>query len=98
MYCLDHEGVTPEQAKVKLGIEKQISDEATIRGYVTKAIAANPQSVADFFAGKDRAKAYLIGQVMKLSGGRIHPAVCAKVMDEELNQKSDNFIKKEEIA
>ena len=98
MYCLDHEGVTPEEAKAKLGIEKQISDEAAIRGYVTKAIAANPQSVADFFAGKDRAKGYLIGQAMKLSGGKIHPAVCAKVMDEELNRKSDNFTKKEEIA
>jgi len=33
----------------------------------------NPQSVADFRAGKEKAFAFLIGQVMKLSKGKAAP-------------------------
>ena len=43
----------------------QISDEGAIKEVVLKIIEANPQSVADYKAGKDKAVGFLVGQAMK---------------------------------
>ncbi|HYM70821.1 MAG TPA: Asp-tRNA(Asn)/Glu-tRNA(Gln) amidotransferase subunit GatB, partial [bacterium] len=48
----------------------QISDEAEIVRLVDAAIAENPGPVGDVRAGKDRAVAFLVGQVMKKTRGR----------------------------
>ena len=47
----------------------QISDEGEIVAIVEAVLAANPQSVADFKAGKDRAIGFLVGQIMKQTKG-----------------------------
>ncbi|MHB8618556.1 MAG: Asp-tRNA(Asn)/Glu-tRNA(Gln) amidotransferase subunit GatB [Chloroflexota bacterium] len=51
----------------------QISDEADLERMCAEAIATNPQSVADFRAGKERALQFLVGQVMKQTRGRANP-------------------------
>ena len=43
----------------------QISDEGEIKKVVMGVLEANPQSIADFKAGKDRALGFLVGQAMK---------------------------------
>lgn len=43
----------------------QISDEGAMKEVVNKILLANPQSIADFKAGKDRALGFLVGQAMK---------------------------------
>ena len=58
-------GITPNEAKEKLHIIVQSSDSSEILGFVTEVLDANPQSIADFKNGKDRAKGFLVGQVMK---------------------------------
>lgn len=80
-------GCSAEQARVALHIEKQESDEGAVLAFVTEVLDANPQSVADFKAGKDRAKGFLVGQVMKLAKGKVNPASVSKVMDEELAKR-----------
>ena len=64
-----------------------MSDDGAVLGFVSAVLDANPQSVADFKAGKDRAKGFLIGQVMKAAKGKVNPAAVAKVMAEELAKR-----------
>lgn len=62
----------------------QISDEGAIVAIVEGVIAANPQSVADFKAGKEKAIGFLVGQVMKQSKGRANPELVNKLLKEKL--------------
>ena len=64
----------------------QISDEGAIKEVVLKIIEANPQSVADFKAGKDRALGFLVGQAMKETKGKANPQMLNKMFLEELNK------------
>ncbi len=52
---------------------KQISDEGELENIVREVIAANPQSVADYQAGKKQAVGFLVGQVMKATKGQANP-------------------------
>lgn len=85
-YCLEN-NVGAEEARLAKHIEKQVSDDRAVLGFVCAVLDANPQSVADFKAGKDRAKGFLIGQVMKAAKGKVNPAAVAKVMAEELAKR-----------
>ncbi|MDF2815976.1 MAG: glutamyl-tRNA amidotransferase, partial [Paenibacillus sp.] len=77
-------GKRPQQIVEEQGLV-QISDEGAIKGIVEQVIAANPQSVADFRAGKEKAIGFLVGQVMKESKGKANPALANKLILECLN-------------
>ena len=64
----------------------QISDEGAIKEVVLKIIEQNPQSVADFKAGKDKALGFLVGQAMKETKGKANPQLLNKFFMEELNK------------
>ena len=64
----------------------QISDEGAIKEVVEKVIAANPQSVADYKAGKDKAIGFLVGQAMKETKGKANPQMLNKMFLEELKK------------
>ena len=64
----------------------QISDEGAIKEVVQKVIANNPQSVADYKAGKDKAVGFLVGQAMKETKGKANPQMLNKMLLEELNK------------
>ena len=64
----------------------QISDEGAIKEVVLKILEANPQSIADFKAGKDRALGFLVGQAMKETKGKANPQMLNKLFLEELNK------------
>ena len=64
----------------------QISDEGAIKEVVDKIIANNPQSVADYKAGKDRALGFLVGQAMKETKGKANPQMLNKMFLESLNK------------
>ena len=53
---------------------KQMSDAGALEAIVTEVLAANPKSVEEFRAGKDKAFNALVGQVMKASKGKANPA------------------------
>ena len=75
----------PEQI-IKANGWIQISDEGAIREVVLKIIEANPQSVADYKGGKDRAIGFLVGQAMKETKGKANPGMLNKMFVEELNK------------
>jgi aspartyl-tRNA(Asn)/glutamyl-tRNA(Gln) amidotransferase subunit B len=62
----------------------QVSDAGVIDKFCDDAIAANPNSVADFKAGKVAALNFLKGQVMKLSKGKANPAVVGEILERKL--------------
>ena len=64
----------------------QISDEGSIKEVVLKIIEANPQSVMDYKAGKDRALGFLVGQAMKETKGKANPKILNKIFLEELKK------------
>ena len=64
----------------------QISDEGAIKEVVLKIIEANPQSVADYKAGKDKAVGFLVGQAMKETKGKANPQMLNKMFAEELKK------------
>ncbi|MCQ2795698.1 MAG: Asp-tRNA(Asn)/Glu-tRNA(Gln) amidotransferase subunit GatB [Bacilli bacterium] len=74
-------------AKEKLNITNQQSDDKVIRALVIEVLDNNAQSITDYHAGKDRALGFLIGQVMRKSGGKVNPALTSKIMIEELNRR-----------
>ena len=77
------EDKAPKALVKELGLE-QVSDEGAIMQFVEEAIAENPQSVADFKAGKDRAIGFLVGQIMKKSKGKANPGMVQKMLKEKL--------------
>jgi aspartyl-tRNA(Asn)/glutamyl-tRNA(Gln) amidotransferase subunit B len=64
----------------------QISDEGAIKEVVLKILEANPQSIADYKAGKDKALGFLVGQAMKETKGKANPQMLNKMFLEELNK------------
>jgi aspartyl-tRNA(Asn)/glutamyl-tRNA(Gln) amidotransferase subunit B len=64
----------------------QISDEGAIKAVVEQVVANNPQSVADFKAGKDKAVGFLVGQVMKETKGKANPGLVNKLIIDCLKQ------------
>ncbi len=62
----------------------QISDTSEIIAIVDGVIAANPQSVADFKAGKEKAIGFLVGQIMKQTKGRANPDMVNTLLRERL--------------
>ena len=64
----------------------QISDEGAIKEIVLKILDENPQSIADFKAGKDRALGFLVGQAMKQTKGKANPKMLNEMFLAELNK------------
>ena len=52
---------------------KQMNDTGALEKIVDEVIAANPDNVAQFKAGKDKAFNALVGQIMKASKGKANP-------------------------
>jgi aspartyl-tRNA(Asn)/glutamyl-tRNA(Gln) amidotransferase subunit B len=62
----------------------QVSDTGAIEKLCDEAIAANPNPVADYKAGKVAALNSLKGQVMKLSKGKANPALVGEILERKL--------------
>ena len=77
------EAKTPETI-IKENGWVQISDEGAIKEVVEKIISQNPQSVADYKAGKEKALGFLVGQAMKETKGKANPQMLNTMFKEAL--------------
>ena len=64
---------------------RQISDTDTLGPIVDRVIAENPKAVADYRAGKPTA-GFLVGQVMKATGGQANPALVGAAVRDRLER------------
>ena len=79
------ENVDPE-AYVEANGLKIEADDGALKGVIEEIVAANPQSVADYHAGKKKAIGFLVGQTMKAMKGKADPGTVNKILAEILNQ------------
>jgi len=63
---------------------KQMSDSGELERIVDAVIAANPKSVEEFRAGKEKAFNALVGQAMKASQGKANPAQLNELLKKKL--------------
>ena len=75
----------PKDLVKDLGLE-QVSDSNELQKMVDETLAENPQSIADFKAGKDRAVGFLVGQIMKKSRGKANPAMINEMLLKKLKE------------
>lgn len=54
---------------------KQVSDSGAIDAIIEAVMAANPDQLAGYRAGKDKLMGFFVGQVMKASKGQANPAM-----------------------
>ncbi|MCL2026419.1 MAG: Asp-tRNA(Asn)/Glu-tRNA(Gln) amidotransferase subunit GatB [Leptospirales bacterium] len=64
----------------------QLSDSSVIEAVIEEIITANPQTVKDFRDGKGKAMGFLVGQIMKASGGKANPQIVNKLLKEKLDK------------
>jgi len=64
----------------------QISDERELIRMIDEVLAANPEPVAEYRAGKEKSFTFLVGQVMKASRGKANPALVNKLLQKRLKQ------------
>lgn len=77
------EDVDPEKYVEENGL-RTVNDEGELRRVVEEVIAGNPQSVADYRGGKERALGFLVGQTMKAMKGKADPASVNSLLKELL--------------
>ena len=62
----------------------QNSDEDALTAIVRGVVAANADAVKQYRAGKTQTFGFLVGQVMKQSGGKANPKLANQVLRREL--------------
>lgn len=76
----------PPQEIVKEKALLQIGDSGQLESLVKNALRDNPKSIADYKKGKTNALGFLVGQCMKLSGGKANPQTVTEILKKELNK------------
>jgi aspartyl-tRNA(Asn)/glutamyl-tRNA(Gln) amidotransferase subunit B len=79
---------TPEVLVASMGLALE-SDAAVVRGWVDEVLASRPDAVAQHRDGRRGVSGFLVGLVMKLSGGRANPRVVDRVLRERLERGMD---------
>lgn len=77
--------VDPEAYVEEKGL-KMVSDEGALRTAIEGVLEANPQSVADYRNGKEKAMGFLVGQTMRAMKGKADPAMVNKIVKELLTK------------
>jgi aspartyl-tRNA(Asn)/glutamyl-tRNA(Gln) amidotransferase subunit B len=63
---------------------KQMADAGALEAIVDQVIAANPKSVEEYRAGKEKAFNALVGQAMKATQGKASPALLNELLKSKL--------------
>jgi aspartyl-tRNA(Asn)/glutamyl-tRNA(Gln) amidotransferase subunit B len=79
----DSATATVERLIDQVGV-RQMSDAGALEAIVDQVLAANPKSIDEFKAGKDKAFNALVGQVMKASQGKANPAQVNELLKKKL--------------
>jgi aspartyl-tRNA(Asn)/glutamyl-tRNA(Gln) amidotransferase subunit B len=78
-------GRLPSEIAREKGLE-QVSDKSALAEVIHAVLAANPDAVQSYRAGKDKVLGFLVGQVMKATRGRANPALANKMVIEALRK------------
>ncbi len=76
-------GKAPEQIVQEKGLT-QMSDEGALSQIIDEVLAGHPAQVAQFKQGKQQVLGFLVGQVMKGSGGKANPGKVNELLKQRL--------------
>jgi aspartyl-tRNA(Asn)/glutamyl-tRNA(Gln) amidotransferase subunit B len=80
-------GKSPEQIVQEKGLT-QVSDEGALAQIIAEVCAKNPAQVAQFKEGKQQVLGFLVGQVMKASGGKANPGKVNELLKKKLAKEN----------
>ena len=76
-------GKTPQQIVQEKELT-QVSDEGALRKIIDEVLSKNPVQVGQFKEGKQQVLGFLVGQVMKVSGGKANPGKVNELLKKKL--------------
>lgn len=76
-------GKPPEQLVQEKGLT-QVSDEGALEKIIDEVITKNPTQVEQYRGGKQQVLGFLVGQVMKASGGKANPGKVNELLKKKL--------------
>ena len=76
-------GEAPDKIVEEKGL-KQVTDTGAIEAIIDMVLAANPENVAAYKAGKTALMGWFVGQVMKESRGKANPGMVNKLLAQKL--------------
>jgi aspartyl-tRNA(Asn)/glutamyl-tRNA(Gln) amidotransferase subunit B len=74
---------TPQQIVQEKGLT-QVSDEGALEKMIDEVLSKNPTQVTQFKEGKQQVLGFLVGQVMKVSGGKANPSKVNELLKKKL--------------
>lgn len=74
---------SPEQIVQEKGLT-QVSDEGALETVIADVLTKNPSQVAQFKEGKQQVLGFLVGQIMKASGGKANPGKVNELLKKKL--------------
>jgi aspartyl-tRNA(Asn)/glutamyl-tRNA(Gln) amidotransferase subunit B len=75
----------PGEIVVERGLA-QITDEVELSRIIQQVLAGNPAQAQEYRSGKEAIFGYLVGQVMKATGGRANPELANRLLREVLHR------------
>lgn len=79
-------GIDPTAIVAENPDYQPLNDQALIERYVDQVLSENGQSIVDYQAGRDKAFAFLVGQVMKLCRGKASPQLVNELLKERIEK------------
>jgi aspartyl-tRNA(Asn)/glutamyl-tRNA(Gln) amidotransferase subunit B len=80
-------GKAPEVIIAEKGIA-QVSDESLLAAQIDEILAANPDKVADYRAGREKLLQFFVGQVMRATQGKANPQMLNALLKTKLAEKN----------
>jgi aspartyl-tRNA(Asn)/glutamyl-tRNA(Gln) amidotransferase subunit B len=78
---------SPKQIVERRGLV-QVTDSGALHKVILEVIAANPDNVAKYKAGKTALFGYFVGQTMKATGGKANPELINDLIKQELEKQA----------
>jgi aspartyl-tRNA(Asn)/glutamyl-tRNA(Gln) amidotransferase subunit B len=77
-------GKTPEIIVAEQGLT-QVRDEGALAAQIDQVLAANPEKVAEYRAGRDKLLQFFVGQAMKATQGKANPQMLNELLKKKLS-------------
>ncbi|MDQ7067652.1 MAG: Asp-tRNA(Asn)/Glu-tRNA(Gln) amidotransferase subunit GatB [Sulfurimonas sp.] len=82
-FLMENKDMSVDESIEKLGL-KQVTDMGAIEAMCDEIIAANPEKVEQYKAGKEKLFGFFVGQTMKASKGAANPQVVNEILKAKL--------------
>ncbi|MBI3800899.1 MAG: Asp-tRNA(Asn)/Glu-tRNA(Gln) amidotransferase subunit GatB [Deltaproteobacteria bacterium] len=81
---MHHSGKAPETIVTEQGLT-QVRDEGALAVQIDQVLAANPEKVVEYRAGRDKLLQFFVGQVMKATQGKANPQMLNELLRKKLS-------------